>query len=373
MNKKFFNKIIVFLLISLILLTGCDKKEIASAKSTGNEDYENQIVVIEGAKDGDKKITVGEMRKLDQKEVDASLTRTTGLLEEFKAAGPTVKDVLAQVGVNMEEYKGLGFVGRDGYYCLVTPEIMENYELILALAVDDNPELPTDTRPVRLCVQGEFGPYWVRMVDKIVLHEEIPQKDINSVWVFKNLAEGIEPYSYEYYGSKDDSIELARIFSRFDNINNEAFFTMKSADGFIKNEAMNIVSQRYYIKTEGEDAPMNISPYIKLGMNVKHIAWFSTNADAAIFPEQMIKLLEETEIDGLKGVSLGEILEEVRVKDIEDKSFEIVDVSGESVKVDGNNLYEGILTVNEDGYSVAWDGQKELPLIENLLCIKTIE
>lgn len=373
MNKNLINGIIVFLLIGLISLTGCGKKEIASARSTGNEDYENQVVVIEGAKGGEKKITVGEMRELDQKGIDASLTRTTGLLEKFKAAGPTVKDVLAQVGVNMEEYKGLGFAGRDGYYCLVTPEIVENYELILALAVDGNPELPTDTRPARLCIQGEFGPYWVRMVDKIVLYEEIPQKDINSVWVFKNLAEGIEPYSYEYYGDKDDSIELAQVFFRFDNVNNEALFTMKSADGFLKNESMNVVGERYYIKIEGEGSPMNISPYIKLGMNVKNIAWFSTNADAAIFPEQMARLLGETETDGLKGVSLGEILEEVRVKNIEDKNFEIIDMNGESVKVDGKDLYGGVLTINEDSYGVTWDGQKELPSIENLLRIKTIE
>ncbi len=371
MNKNLINGIIVFLLISLISLTGCGKKEIASSKSTGNEDYENQVVVIEGAKGGDKKITVGEMRKLEQKEIDASLTRTTGTLEEFKASGPAVKDVLAQVGVDIEEYKGLGFIGRDGYYCLVTPEIVENYELILALAVDDNPELPVDTRPARLCVQGEFGPYWVRMVDKIVLYEEIPQKDINSVWVFKNLAEDIEPYSYEYYGSKDDSIELAQVLSRFDNVNNDAFFTMKSADGFLKNESINVVTQMYYIKIEGEGSPMNISPHIKLGMNVKHIAWFSTNADAAIFPEQIERLLGET--DGSKEVSLGEILEEVRVKNIEDKNFEIIDMNGESIKVDGNDLYEGILTVNGDDYGVTWGGQKELPSIENLLRIKTIE
>ena len=257
-------------------------KRVASAKILVRE-YENQTITIQGTKDGDKEITVAEMRKLEQKEFDASLTRTTGLLEEFKAAGPTVKDILALVGEDIYEYKGLGFVGRDGYYCLVTPEIIENYELVMALAIDGNPELANDTRPARLCVQGEFGPYWVRMVDKIVLYKEIPKKDINSVWVFKNLAKDIEPYQYEYYGSKDDAIELAKVFSRFDDVNNKAFFTMKSADGFIKNESMNIVSQKYYIKINGKDSPMNISPYIKLGMNVKNMAWFSTNADAAIF------------------------------------------------------------------------------------------
>jgi hypothetical protein len=378
LNKYYINKLIVLLLISLLCLAvaACGQKEIASARSSGKEEYENQTIVIEGTKDGDKEITVAEMRELDQKEFDASLTRTTGLLEEFKAAGPTVKDVLALVGEDIFDYKALGFIGRDGYYCLVTPEIIENYELVLALAIDDNQELANDTKPARLCIQGEFGPYWVRMVDKIVLYKEIPQKDINSVWVFKNLAKDIEPYQYEYYGSKDNSIELTRIFSIFDDVNNEAFFTMKSADGFVKNESMNIVSQKYYIKIEGKDAPMNISPYIKLGMNVKYIAWFSTNADAVIFPEQIAKLLEEKEVNGLKGVSLGEILEEVRVKDIEDKRFEVVGVDGESesVKVVGDDLYKGILTVRENGtYGVVWDKQTGLSPIENLLRIKTVE
>lgn len=374
--NNYINRLIALLLISLLCLSvaGCGQKEMASARSTGKEEYENQIIVIQGAKDGNKEVTVAEMRKLEQKELNASLTRTTGMLEELKASGPTVKDVLALVGEDMYEYKGLGFVGRDGYYCLVTPEIIENYELVLALAVDDNPELANDTKPARLCIQGEYGPYWVRMVDKIVLYEEIPKKDINSVWVFKNLAKDIQPYQYEYYGSKDDAIELAQIFSRFDNVSNEAFFTMKSADGFIKNEAMNIVSQRYYIKIEGKAAPMNISPYIKLGMNVKNMAWFSTNADAVIFPEQMAKLLEEKQIDGLKGVLLGEILEEVRVKDIDNKRFEVIGGNGQSVKVRGNDLYKGILTVCEDGtYSVVWDKQSGINLVKDLLCIKTVE
>ncbi|MGI6485520.1 MAG: hypothetical protein GX759_06045 [Thermoanaerobacterales bacterium] len=374
--KKSYFKFIAFLLVYLIALTvtGCGQKEIASARSTGKEEYENQMIVIQCPNDVEKKVTVSEMRKLDQIEFDASLTRTTGLLEEFKAAGPTMKDVLALVDEDISDYKALGFFGRDGYYCLVTPEIIENFELVLALAIDDNPELPADTRPARLCIQGEFGPYWVRMVERIVLYDQIPQKDIKSVWVFKNLIEGIQPYEYEYYGSEDDAIELVQVFARFDEINNEAFFTMKSADGFLKNEAMNVVSQGYYIKIEGEGAPMNISPYIRLGMNVKHIAWFSTNADAAIFPEQMADLLGETEIEGQKGVLLGEILEEVRVKDIESKQFELFDVDGERLTVTGADLYKGLLIPKGNGtYNVNWDKQTELAPIENLLRIKAVE
>jgi predicted transcriptional regulator of viral defense system len=201
--NNYINRLIALLLISLLCLSvaGCGQKEMASARSTGKEEYENQIIVIQGAKDGNKEVTVAEMRKLEQKELNASLTRTTGMLEEFKASGPTVKDVLALVGEDMYEYKGLGFVGRDGYYCLVTPEIIENYELVLALAVDDNPELANDTKPARLCIQGEYGPYWVRMVDKIVLYEEIPKKDLVRK-IRRNIYSPVNPVTGQVVASR---------------------------------------------------------------------------------------------------------------------------------------------------------------------------
>ena len=102
-------------------------------------------------------------------------------------------------------------LGRDGYYCLVTPEIIENYELVLALAGDDNPSLLTiqnlqDYVFRRIRALLEFA-WWIK---SYCMRKFL--KDINSVWVFKNLAKDIQPYQYEYYGSKDDAIELAQIF-----------------------------------------------------------------------------------------------------------------------------------------------------------------
>lgn len=349
-------------------LAGCDRQEVAGAP---NAEYEAQKIIVEGDIENPREITVGEMRSLPQKKLDASLTRTTGLLEEFKATGPTVKDVLEHMGINYKDYKGIGFTGRDNYYCLVTPEIIAERELILALTVDGQNELPDELRPARLCVQGEFGPYWVKMVDRIVLYKEIPEKDITSVWVFKNLAEGIEPYQYEYYGSKDDAIELAQIFSRFDNVDSKAFFTMKSSDGFKKNEAINMVSQRYYIKVSGEDAPMNMAPNIKLGMNVMHIAWFSTNADAAIFPEEIIELTGERQVGAHKGISLSAMLEEIGLTDIENKQFEVVGTDGNSVRVSGQELDKGILLIKEDGsYPVVWHEGEGLKPIDNLMRLR---
>ena len=57
----------------------------------------------------------------------------------------------------------------------------------------------------------------------------------------------------------------------------------------LKNETISLVRQRYFIKVEGDNAPMNISPTFRLGMNVKHMTHFSTTKDAVIFPEKMNK------------------------------------------------------------------------------------
>ncbi len=367
-----FKNAYLFLLLFLIcvILAGCGRQN-APAR---NPDYENQKIIIEGDIAAPKEVTVGEMRALPQKNLDASFNRTTGLLEEFKAAGPVVKDALALKGINYKDYKGIGFVGRDGYYCLVTPEILRDRELILALTVNGEDELQEDLRPARLCAQGEFGPYWVRMVEKIVLYKEIPEKNIVSTWVFKNLAEGIEPYPYEYYGSKDDAIELAQIFSRFDNVNSKAFFTMKSSDGFKKNEALNMVSKDYYIKIAGQDAPTNMAPNIKLGMNVQHIAWFSTNEDAAVFPEEIIKLTGELRYGGHNGIPLQSILSEVQVKNILVKQFELTGADGKRVKVSGQDLARGILLVKDDGtYPVVWDEGAGFGTIGSLLRIRSVQ
>lgn len=373
LSKKLTYVLIIGLLFCLVL-AGCGEKQVISSKSTGNPEYENQKIVIEGEIEEPKEITVADMRQLPQKEVQCSFQRATGETEKFKAAGPTFKDVMNYVGIDIEEFKGIGVIAKDGYYCLVTPEIMDNREMILALAIDKQLELPENLRPARLCIPDEFGPYWVRMVDKIVLYKEIPQKEIASVWIFNNLAEGIEPYPYEYYGSKDDAIELAQIFSRFDNVDSRAFFTMKSSDGFIKNEALSMVGKHYYIKVAGEGAPMNICPNIKLGMNVKNIAWFSTNADAAVFPKEMAELLGEEEINGTKGIALEEMLEEVQVRDIEEKQFEVMGTNGESVRVNGKDLSQGLLIINNDKTcSVVWQKGTGLQQVDNLLRIRSVQ
>jgi len=360
----------IFLMLSLLLsLAGC-----GHVTDSGDEAYESGTIQIEGLaslEGGIAELSVADLRKLEQHDLDASYKRTTGLTEEFKMRGPYLSDVIKLAGGDLSEYEGVGVVGRDSYYCLISKEIVDQTpDLMLALAIDGEYKLGEEDAPARLAVQGQFGPYWVRQVAKIILYKEIPQKEITSVWVFDRLAEGIAPYEYEYYGSKDRAIDLEQVFTRLDHVDSKAFFTMKSSDGFLKNEAMNMVKSRYYIKVDGADAPTNVSPYIKLGMNVQRISWFSTNADAAVFPNELLSYMDQKEIGGKKGIPLDELLYEVKIETVKTRNFDIVSADGDIFTVPGGDMSRGILTYENGVAGIVWEEPLGYKNVDSLLRIR---
>ena len=364
--------------ICIFIAAGCDRtREPAEAKGSGDAQYEAMVIQIEGLRelgDGVAEISVAELRALPQIEMQTSYMRTTGLYEEFLMAGPRLKDVIELAGGDLGAYAGLGIIGRDGYYCLFSKEVIDaTPDLFLAVTIDGEAKLDADNAPARAAVPDQFGPYWVKQILKLVLYEEIPKKDITSVWIFKNLTAGIEPVSYEYYGSQDHAIDLEQVFSRLDYVDSRAFFTMKSVDGFKKNEAMNMVKSRYYIKIDGEDAPTNVVPYIKLGMNVQNISWISTNADAAVFPNMLEQYVSTKTINSKTGIPLDELLYEVEVAAVKNAEFDLIGNMGERVRVPGSDLSGAILVPQPDGGgSVVWEEGYGYPDIEDLLRIRIV-
>ncbi|MCL1816061.1 MAG: molybdopterin-dependent oxidoreductase [Clostridiales bacterium] len=349
----------------------------ALPKDSGDAAYEAYTIHIEGLRElegGIAELSVAELRALPQHELAASYKRTTGLTEEFLMCGPLLYDVIALAGGNLDDYAGLGIVGRDNYYCLFSREVIASTtEMLLAVIIDGQTKLDGDNYPARAAVPGQFGPYWVKQVARLILYEEVPGKNITSVWLFANLTEGILPYDYEYYGSLDKAIDMEQMFSRLDYVDSRAFFTMKSVDGFKKNEAMNMVKSRYYLKITGADAPTNVAPYIKLGMNVQKIAWVSTNADAAIFPNMLLEYMESISIRGQSGLPLSEILYEVELDTVKGATFDLLGTAGERYRVCGAELANAILIpLPQGGGRVMWAEDSGYPDIENLLRIRLV-
>lgn len=312
------------------------------------------------------RINSEEIKEFDQTEMEVTLVNTSGTRTDMKVKGPTLRQVLKTRDIDLSDYAGIGITGRDGYYTMVDKEKLDINQLILVWQVDGK-SLSDNERPVRIALPNELGPYWVKMVSNIDLYDEISPKDIEKVHVFKALTKEIEPYYYEYYGSKDKSIEIGKILAKFDDLDLKGFFTMSATDGLVKNETVSLVRSRYFIKVEGDNAPMNIAPKFKLGMNVKEMTHFSTTKDAVIFPEKMSLVVRTEIIDNKEGLLLEDVLLTAGMRWDGTIDFTCVSENGQEISLSHQDMLVSYLVINNDKVDLYKD---KTILLEDILRIE---
>ena len=292
--------------------------------------------------DNSVRITTEDLAQYPQVTTETILQKTTGVKIDTRASGPLLKDILKKKGIDIDSYEAVGITGRDNYYAMISKDIIQSRDIILATMLDDK-EIPREEKPVRIVVPDEMGVYWVKMVNKIELYTHISPKDIQRVYIFDAFVRNIEPYYYEYYGSKDKSYLVGKILSKFDYVDQNGFFTMAGSDGLIKNETISMVRDRYYIKTEGQNAPMNIGPAFKLGMNVKEMSHFSTTTDAVIFPGVMMKVIDEETIPQGKAMRLRAALEEAGMVLESGDKLVLTDMNGKEYRMSSSEAENAYL------------------------------
>jgi Na+-translocating ferredoxin:NAD+ oxidoreductase RnfG subunit/DMSO/TMAO reductase YedYZ molybdopterin-dependent catalytic subunit len=293
------------------------------------------------------RIDMDELKGYPQVERDVILINTTGTESKMKVNGPTLRNLLEEEGIDLSEFQAIGVTGRDGYYTMIDKEKLDVSEVILSWEVNGKP-IDEAEKPVRIAMPDELGPYWVKMVSTIDLYDEISPKDIEKVHFFEPLTKDIEPYYYEYYGSKDKSIEIGKILAKFDNVDTKGFFTMVSVDGLEKNETISLVRQRYFLKIEGENAPMNIAPNFKLGMNVKQMTHFSTTKDAVVFPEKMKAVVTTKSIGVDEGLLLEDVLKKVSMKWSSQTNFLAISEDGIILELSQEDIQNTYLLMSDD-------------------------
>lgn len=308
--------------------------------------------------DGSIRIDAEKIKEYEQVEMEVVLINTAGTETTMKVKGPTIRHVLESEGIDLKDYEGIGITGRDGYYTMVDREKLESNDVILAWQVNGK-ALKEDEKPVRVVIPNELGPYWVKMVSNIDLYGEISPKDIDKVHIFDPLTEDIEPYYYEYYGNKDKSIEVGKILNKFDIVDEKGFFTMAASDGLIKNETISLVRQRYFIKVEGKNSPMNIAPNFKLGMNVKNMTHFSTTKDAVIFPEKMAEVVRTKDINGKEGLLLEDVLLTAGMRWTDENRFIVVGKDDSKVEISLKEMLTCYM-VEDKGKVILYQGEREI-------------
>jgi Na+-translocating ferredoxin:NAD+ oxidoreductase RnfG subunit len=330
------------------LLDGVKKDPVGNVISQEMWEKDENSFLICWPEDNSIRVTTEDLKKYEQITVDTILQKTTGVKIDTEVSGPTLKDVMKQNGVDINDYEAIGITGRDNYYAMISKDIVQNRDIILGM-VFDGKDIPREEKPVRIAVPDEMGVYWVKMVNKIELYTHISPKDIESVHIFDALVSDIEPYYYEYYGSKDKSYLVGKLLSKFTHVDPNGFFTMVGSDGLIKNETINMVRDRYYIKTGGNNAPMNISPSFKLGMNVKEMSHFSTTTDAVIFPQVMMNVIGEETLPQGKAVKLKDTLELAGMVIEEKDDLLLVDMDGKEYPLSKNEYENAYLIPLDDG------------------------
>lgn len=324
------------------LTAGVKKDPVENAISQEMWEKDENSFLISWPGNDPIRINIEDLKDYPQITTETILQKTTGVKIDITASGPLLKDVLKKNGIDINAYEAIGITGRDNYYAMISKDIIQNRDIILG-TVFDGKEISREEKPIRIVVPDEMGVYWVKMVNNIDLYTHISPKNIGNVHIFDALTRDIEPYYYEYYGSKDKSFLVGKILSKFSFVDPNGFFTMAGSDGLIKNETINMVRDRYYIKTEGDNAPMNISPAFKLGMNVKEMSYFSTTTDSVIFPEIMMKVLGEENIKEDKAMKLKEALEEAGMVLESGDELTITDVNGKENSIDKNELESSYL------------------------------
>lgn len=370
----------LMLLVTLMpLLVGCSR---IAGKDKAEFEYEAQVIAFEGIKQASSlqnakgEISISELRMLPKVKLSISLPEE-GVLEELE--GPSLKDIIGHLGGNISEYAGIGVAGKDGNFILLTKEQIDAGEgMIMAHSRDGEPRLDDADGPAIFAGSNKQTQFRMAMVERIVLYEYIPERIIRSLWVFSGLTEGTELKHYDYKGSEDASIELSSIFSKLEGIENRMnglfAFTIKSADGQSKEQAINHKKSQYYIKVEGEDAPANLSPFIKPGNNLKNISWIITGRHALMFPESLAAYMEQVPVkNGTIGIPLPQILKEAGLNFNSGDTFDILGARGEKISVEKEELGKGFLVANGAGSAgIVWVEAAGYPDLEKLICIDVI-
>ncbi len=334
------------------LLSGVKKETVRNSIAQEMWEKDENSFLIAWPDNNSIRVNTEELKAYPQVTTKTILQKTTGVKINIEASGPLLTDVLSKNGIDINKFEAIGITGRDNYYTMISKDMIQNRQIILG-TVFDGKEILREEKPIRVVVPDEMGVYWVKMVNRIELYTHISPKDIQNVYIFDALTRDIQPYYYEYYGSKDKSVLVGKILSKFPSVDPNGFFSMKGSDGLVKNETISMVRDRYYIKAEGENSPMNISPAFKLGMNVKEMSCFSTTTDAVIFPQVMLKVIGGENRPQGKEMGMKEALEEAGMVLEEGNSLIVTDTSGKEYRLSGSELEGSVLIVSKGSTDAA--------------------
>ena len=357
------SRVLILLSLVFILLfsAACGSKEPATNGENGAG--EEEAILIAGEELGEHKITVAELKELTPVERDVVSVNSSGNENEYSVKGALFSEVLEDLGLNQKELNAIRFVAGDGYMMEVPKEVLAARDIILAYEINGEP-LQERTKPIRAIVPEERSMYWVRNVVKIEILEAATAEPVSKLMILESVVSSMEQQDYTYY----ESIDKAVLCKELPLPEAGETVYLKSSDGLDKNEKAEVFLNEGYIKITGEANPAYLSPNLPKGMHVKELLWVGKADVGILSAAQGLKYFTPVQKDGVEGILLTDILQEVDMADSEKYLFAAAD--GYEVEISKDDLAKGLVYIKDSGeVTVMFDGLPKNTTVKNLLTI----
>lgn len=264
--KRYFCLLIIAL---IVVLSAC-------GQPVGNEPVEQdeEILLLVGLTEEALELPVSELKKLEAVTGNANTIDSANVETTRSYKGVKVETVLAKFDLDLAGVTAIVVKAGDGYSTEIPQEILDVREIILAWELDGAP-LPAKDAPLRMVVPEERTLYWVRSVAELEFIRNLPET-VSEIRFFENLYSDIETQIYTYNGSEDKAVNIAQLVEGSEKV------ILVARDGLTKFETLRDDTE-YFIKVEGEDSPLFISPSIPKGMYVKDLGLIIYGKKAIVF------------------------------------------------------------------------------------------
>lgn len=349
----------------------------SGAEAAGGND-DSWTISFTGLTDGDKSITLGELRKLDSVTERAEANRSNGDKVKIKATGPLLSTVLDELGIDISEYNTLRFNADDGYSIAIPPDILKKSDIIIAYE-DGGKALPEEDGPVRSVVVGQRAMYWVRMLKSIDFESDAGVQVADRVIFLDTVLnsaqsiQGLEKENADINGSSVECVSTSRLIAQYADINDNTVQNvyMNASDGLSKNEKKDNFLGKY-LTVSGEDAPEFNAPGLQEGMSVKGLLTVNYGDTAFFSAAQGMKCMGLTETDGHDALPLSGILR--KIGSLSTDIYRFTDITGKTYEFTADELVDpGVYIENGNAVFAAGTSGSFGVTIQGLVSIEAAE